>query len=80
MTLQPRLLTKTQAAEYCGLTVSGFSQWIACGKVPGPLPNSHRWDRVAIDHALDRLSKIASTSPKSELDRWLEKQGNGRGA
>jgi hypothetical protein len=56
--LTPRLLTRQQAAGYCGLTESGFSSWIARRLVPGPLPGTKRWDRKALDLALDRLSGI----------------------
>ena len=54
----PRLLTRQEAAGYCGLTESGFSSWMARRLVPGPLPGTKRWDRKALDLALDRLSGI----------------------
>ncbi len=36
--LAPRLLTRQQAAERCGLTESGFSSWVVRKLVPGPCP------------------------------------------
>lgn len=50
--MEQRLITKAQAAEYCGLSTQGFSNWVDCGKVPGPLPETRRWDRKALDLAL----------------------------
>lgn len=75
--MNPRLLTKDQAAQYCSLSKGGFDHWVSTGKVPGPIPQSHRWDRKALDLALDRLSKIEKESPQSALDRWREESGFG---
>jgi excisionase family DNA binding protein len=54
--MTPRCLTKDQAAKYCGLKVSGFDEWVKSGRVPGPMPGTQRYDRHAIDKALDRAS------------------------
>ena len=53
-----RLLTRAQAATYCGLSPSGFSEWVANGKMPGPLRRTARWDLRAIDAALDDASGL----------------------
>lgn len=71
-TLIPRLLTRQQAAERCGLTESGFSTWVVRKLVPGPLPGTRRWDAKALDQAIDRLSGL---DPKRELtpyERWKQ--------
>lgn len=71
---KPRLLTRTQAAEYCGLKPSGFDKWIASGKLPRPLAGTRRWDRKALDLALDQLSGITASavpSEEDEADRWF---------
>jgi hypothetical protein len=52
-------MTGAQAAEYCELAPATFSKWVAEGKLPPPLPGTRRWDRRAIDAALDKLSGIA---------------------
>ena len=68
--LEPRLLTRYQAAERCCLTESGFSSWVARGLVPGPLPGTRRWDAKALD-------KLSGLGPERELtpyERW--KQAN----
>lgn len=66
----PRLMSGPDAAAYLGLTSAAFSKWVAEGRIPKPLPGTRRWDRKAIDLALDKASQIASPStvPTSDLD------------
>jgi predicted DNA-binding transcriptional regulator AlpA len=71
--IAPRLLTRAQAAAYCGLSVNGFSEWVKTGKLPGPIPGTARWDLKAIDIALDSLSGISNTA-QSSLDEWVAKR------
>lgn len=53
--LLPRGLTREQAAEYCGCdSLAAFDDWQRRGIVPRPIPGTQRWDRKAIDRALDR--------------------------
>ncbi|WP_245517461.1 MULTISPECIES: hypothetical protein [Methylobacteriaceae] len=40
------------------------------GIVPGPIAGTHRWDRRAIDRALDRRSGLISDATTS-IDEWL---------
>ena len=56
--MAPRLMTIKEAAAYCRLTVAGYRTWQAKGHVPGPLPGTHRYDRCALDRALDKCSGI----------------------
>jgi hypothetical protein len=67
--LKPRGLTRGDAAAYCGLTPEGFDDWVKRGVVPGPIAGTQRWDRKAIDLALDRASGIA-TIKDSAFDEW----------
>jgi hypothetical protein len=67
--ITPRLLTRKQAAGYCGLSLQGFSEWVKRGIIPPALPGTARWDLKAIDIALDRLSGISET-PGSAFDEW----------
>ncbi|WP_431014538.1 hypothetical protein [Bradyrhizobium pachyrhizi] len=73
MTGAPRVLSKEEAAAYCGCkTLAAFDQWRAKGIVPGPIPGTTKWDRKAIDAALDRASGLV-TDPVKELSpfqRW----------
>ena len=69
--IAPRCLTRAQAAEYCGCdTVEAFDGWVRKGIVPGPIVGTHRWDRRAIDRALDRRSGLLSDATQS-IDEWL---------
>lgn len=58
MSNQPRMITKVEAAQYCGLTPSGFSSWVKRGVLPNSVPGTNRWDRKAIDARIDRLSGL----------------------
>jgi hypothetical protein len=78
-TTEKRCLTKQEAADYCGCrTLAAFDDWRAKGIVPPPIPGTARWDKKALDAALDRASGIVPTSsPEKELspfERW--KAGN----
>ena len=69
--ITPRMLTRQQGGEYCGLTENGFFSWTVRQIVPGPLPGTKRWGRKALDLALDRLSGIppeAATSAPAQAE------------
>ncbi len=68
--ITPRLLTREQAAAYCGLSVHGFSEWVKTGRLPGPIRGTIRWDRKAIDAALDQASGLQPTLQPSPLEEW----------
>jgi hypothetical protein len=70
--IAPRLLTREQAAAYCGLSVQGFGRWVRLGRLPDPIPGTARWDLKAIDIALDSASGISNTA-SSPLDQWIAK-------
>lgn len=58
--IEPRCYTREQAAAYCGLTPEGFTAWQRQGIVPAPIAGTKRWDRRALDAALDRASGLTS--------------------
>jgi hypothetical protein len=68
--IAPRLMTREQAAAYCGVAITTFTTWVQRGTVPGPVPGTHRWDRKAIDGALDALSRIDDEFERNALDQW----------
>jgi hypothetical protein len=74
--LKPRGLTREDAAAYCGLTPEGFDDWVKRGVVPGPIAGTQRWDRKAIDLALDRASGIQSASGDavSPYEEWRRRR------
>jgi hypothetical protein len=63
-------MTREQAAAYCGVAITTFTTWVQRGIVPGPVPGTHRWDRKAIDGALDALSHIDDKFERNALDQW----------
>jgi hypothetical protein len=73
-TLPPRLVSRNAAADYCGLSVQGFSSWVRQGRLPGPLTGTARWDLRAIDAALDSASGISTAATPSPLDEWRAKR------
>jgi predicted DNA-binding transcriptional regulator AlpA len=68
--LSPRLLNRRQAAAYCNLSPTTFSNWVRAGKLPAPLPGTTRWDLKAIDSALDAMSGLQQQQDLSALDEW----------
>jgi predicted DNA-binding transcriptional regulator AlpA len=68
--IAPRLLKREEAAAYCGVGVSTFTGWVRRNLLPGPVPATHRWDRKAIDAALDVLSRIDDKVEHKALDQW----------
>ncbi len=68
--LVPRGLTREQAAEYCGCeSLQAFEDWVRRGIVPGPMAGTRRWDRKAIDRALDRRSGLVEAAVSS-FEEW----------
>jgi len=76
--LSARGLTAQQAAAYAGCsTVAAFRAWVRKGIMPGPLPGTHRYDRKAIDAALDRLSGLSTKLTEvSEYEAWKQRSAN----
>lgn len=78
----PRLLSGTAAAAYCSVTLNTWSKWVSAGLMPKPVIG-RRWDKKAIDLALDRASGIESaTAPREEdpLEKWMREDAARRGA
>jgi len=66
-----RLMGRVEAAEYCDLSPSAFSQWITVGRLPKPIAGTHKWDKRAIDARLDELSGISVEAEKeTDLQKW----------
>lgn len=68
-----RLLSRQEAAAYCGCSTATFSGWVAAGHMPKPLFGSKRWDKKAIDDALDKASGLANdnVAGESAIERFL---------
>jgi hypothetical protein len=77
---EPRGLAKGDAAAYCGCeSLSAFDDWVRRGIVPGPIPGTHRWDRKAIDAALDRASGLVTNQQESLYVAWKKSAGQAQG-
>jgi hypothetical protein len=72
----PRGLSLEKAAAYAGCqTVSAFKDWVRKGIMPKAIPGTHRYDRKAIDSALDRMSGLSPTVPEpSEYEAWKQRE------
>jgi predicted DNA-binding transcriptional regulator AlpA len=61
LTCSPRCLNRPQAADYCGCgSLSTFDDWVRRGILPSPITGTRRWDRKAIDAALDKRSGLST--------------------
>lgn len=75
--MTPRCLNRRQAADYCGCdSLRAFDEWVRRGIVPGPIKGTRRWDRKAIDAALDKRSslvpELASGDRRELADRAFD--------
>lgn len=57
--LANEMLTRDEAAAYCGVCAHHFLAWVRLGIVPPKMPRTKRWDLKAIDEALDQRSGIS---------------------
>jgi len=63
-----RCVPLSDAAAYCGLSESGFLDWVRREIVPGPINGTQRYDLRAIDAALDRLSGLEGVDKMSAAE------------
>lgn len=78
----PRLFSGKAAAAYCSVTPETFSKWVAAGTLPKAVIG-RRWDRKAIDLALDKASGILpSSNDNNEAAEaaWEAKYASRKGA
>lgn len=54
----PEMMTKRDAAEYCGLSVAAFEREVFARRLPAPVLFGGRdhWRKTAIDRALDIIT------------------------
>jgi hypothetical protein len=73
---RPRLMTKEDAAAYCGVCAITFGNWVTSGIMPRPFRSTRMYDRLAIEAAIDRDSGIlrATAPEESALERWQREQ------
>lgn len=60
-TIVPRLISKGELAQYLGYANSkSLTDLISRGVIPGPIEGTSRFDRLAVDAALDRASGLTN--------------------
>ncbi len=58
--ITPRLLSSKDAAAYCGMSVNAFMAASKKGILPGRIKGTYRYDKQALDRAIDRFSCISA--------------------
>lgn len=58
----PRGLKQEQAAQIAGVCVATFAKYVKEGRYPGPTLPGKRWDRKALEAAMDKYSKLEESS------------------
>lgn len=53
---KPRLVTRAEAARFCGVSPSCFSNWVQRDIMPASLAGTRRWDLRAIEQRLDEMN------------------------
>jgi hypothetical protein len=72
--MSKRLMTKKEAAAYCGVSPSTFANWVARGVVPPKIHGTKRFDQKALDQVLDRHSGLTSTNREPDpFQEWLDR-------
>jgi hypothetical protein len=62
--ITPRLISKSEAAKYLGYAdAKSVEKLVSAGVIPAAIPGTSRYDRLAIDAALDKLAGLRQ--PKS---------------
>lgn len=78
-----RVLNREEAASYVGVSPGHFDTLVSSGTLPCPLPGygrTRRWDRAAIDQALDQASGLSAPpggSVSNAYDIWSNSRGQG---
>ncbi len=73
-----RVYNRPEAASYLGVSPGYFDNLVAKGQFPPPLPlgGVKRWDKAALDHALNALSGLKAEEPSaSAYDAWRSSRG-----
>lgn len=74
--VEPRLLTKEEAASYCGVSPPVFSD--RCPVAPVALGEGarlRRWDRAALDAWIDSLAGKPDISETDWIERVVKRNG-----
>jgi len=72
---QPRLISRKDAAAYCGVAQSTFSLWVSTHKMPPAVPGTRKWDKKAIDAKLDEISGLDTEPTEDRYTKWMRENG-----
>ncbi len=67
--MTPRLLRRAQVLELLQVGSSTLARWIEKGIIPPPVAGTARWDRLAIERALDRAAGTEEPSAPTLAER-----------
>lgn len=70
--IEKRMLSRVEAAAYCGVSPSTLDKMLKDGLIPSPLKVYARnlFDRHKLDSALDALSGDACVMAEAEKNDW----------
>lgn len=71
--MEKRLMTKREAAAYLALPPRRFAATVASGQLPRPVLRG-RWDREALDRAIDAMSGATSRRDADIEQRYRDWQ------
>jgi hypothetical protein len=69
--LTPRLLSRDEAAAYCGICPNTFSQYVAKEIVPLKFGRRKLWDINALDEFIGKHRKAVADG--GSIDGWLQR-------
>ncbi len=75
-----RVFSRAEAASYLGTSVGFFDKLVLDGTIPPalPFPGVKRWDKAALDDALDRMSGLSpslNAPAETAYDAWSRARG-----
>lgn len=75
---QRRVFNCDEAASYVGVSPGHFKKLVHEGAMPAPLAaygRARRWDKAALDLAVDSASNITGSTSLSAYDQWRNARG-----
>jgi len=73
-----RGLTVHEAAEHCGMSVSGFCSWVKRAGISCRIPGTTKYDLKKLDAELDRIMGLSAPAGQaaelSPLEAWRAKR------
>jgi excisionase family DNA binding protein len=77
---QRRVFSRDEAASYVGVSPGHFKKLVNDGVMPAPLATygrARRWDKSALDQALDSARGADGSTALSAYDQWRNSRGQG---